>query len=215
MFAGNATEAATVLVTGSNRGIGFEFVRQYAERGWTVIATARDPSKAKELNELAAMHKNVAVEKLDIVNEVGIAAITRKYQGKPIDVLINIAAIVGDVKTQTLGGVIYRGCVSGSATGERISANSISPDRGIGAGHSVRAIYSLRSVLTYVTRFAKWRPAFLNIRIAPHLNRFNRRFMFVHRLGTRSKDWRVARYCLPPARGGEISSTHAQIGNEE
>ena len=34
----------TVLITGANRGIGLEFARQYAADGWTVIATAREPS---------------------------------------------------------------------------------------------------------------------------------------------------------------------------
>ena len=46
--------AETVLITGSNRGIGFEFVKQYAKRGWTVIATARKPEKAEALKALAA-----------------------------------------------------------------------------------------------------------------------------------------------------------------
>ena len=31
----------TVLITGSNQGIGLEFAKQYAERGWSVIATHR------------------------------------------------------------------------------------------------------------------------------------------------------------------------------
>ena len=30
--------SATVLITGSNRGIGFEFARQYAQKGWVVLA---------------------------------------------------------------------------------------------------------------------------------------------------------------------------------
>ena len=34
----------TVLITGSNRGIGLEFAKQYAAKGWKVIATHRgDP----------------------------------------------------------------------------------------------------------------------------------------------------------------------------
>jgi hypothetical protein len=32
----------TVLITGSNRGIGFEFVKQYADKGFNVIATCRN-----------------------------------------------------------------------------------------------------------------------------------------------------------------------------
>ena len=41
-------ETGIVLITGSNRGIGLEFTKQYLERGWTVIATARKPEKAEE-----------------------------------------------------------------------------------------------------------------------------------------------------------------------
>lgn len=36
----------TVLITGSNRGIGLEFVHQYLSQGWKVIAAVRDLAKA-------------------------------------------------------------------------------------------------------------------------------------------------------------------------
>lgn len=39
----------SVFVTGSSRGLGLEFVRQYAADGWQVIATCRTPAKAKGL----------------------------------------------------------------------------------------------------------------------------------------------------------------------
>ena len=38
--------AETVLVTGSNRGMGLEFVKQYGNLGWDVIATSRTPSES-------------------------------------------------------------------------------------------------------------------------------------------------------------------------
>ncbi|HZU50297.1 MAG TPA: SDR family oxidoreductase [Sphingomicrobium sp.] len=48
-----------VLITGANRGIGLEFARQYAQAGWTVLASARDRSP-----ELASL--GVRVELLDL-----------------------------------------------------------------------------------------------------------------------------------------------------
>ena len=42
----------TVLITGANRGIGLEFVRQYADKGWHVIATCRRPDEAEALQAL-------------------------------------------------------------------------------------------------------------------------------------------------------------------
>ncbi len=36
-----SASAETVLITGADQGIGFEFARQYAARGWTVVATHR------------------------------------------------------------------------------------------------------------------------------------------------------------------------------
>ena len=49
LIMGQLSVAETVLVTGSNRGIGLEFVTQYADRGWQVIATSRSPDDDEEL----------------------------------------------------------------------------------------------------------------------------------------------------------------------
>lgn len=98
-----AAQAATVLVTGSNRGLGFEFARQYAERGYTVIATTRNPDDAKALKELAAKNKNVVIEKLDVTDDAQIAALAAKYKGKPIDILVNNAGAMGPPSSQAMG----------------------------------------------------------------------------------------------------------------
>lgn len=99
----SSAQAFTVLITGTNRGIGLELVKQYAEKGWDVVATARNPEKADELQALAKKHKKVTVEKLDVSDVKAIEALAAKYKGKPVDVLINNAGTLGDVSKQTIG----------------------------------------------------------------------------------------------------------------
>lgn len=102
-----ATGPATVLITGSNRGIGLEFARQYAESGWDVIATARDPDAAEELRALAADRPNVVIERLDVTDHAGIDALAERYRGRPIDVLINNAGVLGAPESQRLETLDY------------------------------------------------------------------------------------------------------------
>ncbi len=97
----------TVLVTGANRGIGLELARNYAERGWTVIATARKPNKADALNAIAAKHKKVTVEQMDLLDLDGIDALAARLKDIPIDVLLNNAAMLGEPNDQTLGNLDY------------------------------------------------------------------------------------------------------------
>lgn len=103
----SSLEPGTVLVTGGNRGLGLEFARQYAARGWTVIATARNPDAAAELEELATASGRVTIERLDVLDHAAIAALAARYAGKPIDVLINNAGIGGDPALQSLGSFDY------------------------------------------------------------------------------------------------------------
>jgi len=86
----------TVLITGANRGIGLEFARQFAERGWRVIATARDPEKAADLRTLAAADRDVRIERLDVTAPVDIEALADALHGAPIDLLLLNAALGPD-----------------------------------------------------------------------------------------------------------------------
>ena len=87
------SEKPTVLITGANRGIGLEFVRQFAERGWNVIATARSPKKADELNALAAENSQIVVEQLDVTDHTRIDWLAAIYKDQPIDILLSNAGI--------------------------------------------------------------------------------------------------------------------------
>ena len=82
----------TVLVTGSNRGIGLEFCKQYAADGWQVIACSRSPEHAGTLNKLAAAHPDrVKVHALDVGNHAQIDELAQSLHGESIDLLINNA----------------------------------------------------------------------------------------------------------------------------
>jgi len=82
----------TVLITGSNRGIGLGLAREFTAQGWNVIATARDPDKAIELQQLAKETGSLVIEQLDLTDYTRIDAMAAKYKDRPIDVLINNAA---------------------------------------------------------------------------------------------------------------------------
>lgn len=104
----NTQEAVpTVLITGSNRGIGLEFTRQYAERGWQVIATCRHPETASDLQAIAARHDNVTIDRLDITDHDGVEALAEKYAMRAIDVLLNNAALLGSRGDQALGNMDF------------------------------------------------------------------------------------------------------------
>jgi len=95
--------SSTVLITGSNRGLGLEFSRQYAVAGWNVIATCRNPLTAKDLQTLAGQYNQVVVEKMDVTSDRDVDILATKYKNQPIDVLLNNAGIYGTLEKQTLG----------------------------------------------------------------------------------------------------------------
>lgn len=84
----------SVFITGSNRGIGLEFVKQYAEKDWLVYASCRNPEQAVKLQRLSKKYKNIHVIQLDVSSEKQVNSLTKKFQRTPIDVLINNAAIL-------------------------------------------------------------------------------------------------------------------------
>ena len=100
-------DAPTVLVTGSNRGLGFAFVQAYADKQWNVIATCRNPSKADKLQQLAADNNHIVIEALDVTDFDEVNALAAKYKGRPIDVLLNNAGILVSIERIRLGSVDY------------------------------------------------------------------------------------------------------------
>jgi len=85
----------TVLLTGANRGIGLEFVRQYAGEGWRIIAGCRDPQGATELQELASSQGNIEVRSLEVSDEAAIKRLAEELAGTPVDLLLLNAGVIG------------------------------------------------------------------------------------------------------------------------
>ena len=113
----------TIFITGSNRGIGLEFVKQYSLDNWDVIATCRDTSQAKELIELSEHNNNLSLMDLDITKKESVEEVANKLNGKPIDILINNAAYLGPPETQKFGQIDY------SMFTESFEVNAIGPIR--------------------------------------------------------------------------------------
>lgn len=81
----------TYLVTGANRGLGLEFVRQLRARGERVFATARTPRDAAELRALTP-----DVLALDVASGASIQSLAAALKGQAIDVLVNNAGVFGN-----------------------------------------------------------------------------------------------------------------------
>ncbi len=87
---------ATYLITGANRGIGYEYCRQLRERGEQVVAVCRTPSPL--LEELG-----VRIEAgVDLSSEDAVNSLVARLDGLVINVLINNAGILETISLERL-----------------------------------------------------------------------------------------------------------------
>ncbi|MGP1385998.1 MAG: SDR family NAD(P)-dependent oxidoreductase [Thainema sp.] len=87
---------ATYLVTGANRGIGYEYCKQLQQRGDDVIAVCRVSSE-----ELDSLGVRVETD-IDITSDESVAQLAQKLKGVTLDVLINNAGILERVSLDDL-----------------------------------------------------------------------------------------------------------------
>jgi NAD(P)-dependent dehydrogenase (short-subunit alcohol dehydrogenase family) len=96
-----------VLITGSNRGIGLEFAKQYLEAGWRVYATCRRPSEAQSLHTLVELHSHLSIHRLDITREEDLVDICEELGSIALDILINNAGICFNKRLEGIERIHY------------------------------------------------------------------------------------------------------------
>ena len=97
----------SILITGANRGLGFEFARQYLRDGWKVYAACRDPTSASQLRHLAEdSGGRLRILTMDVADSASVKAAAPELDGQAIDLLINNAGIIGP-QNQTIGNIDY------------------------------------------------------------------------------------------------------------
>jgi len=89
----------TALITGANRGLGFEYTRQLLESGWDVIACARD-ARSTALLELGAQYNSeggerLCIHALDVTDHAAIDSLAHDLNGGVLDLLVNNAGTTG------------------------------------------------------------------------------------------------------------------------
>jgi NAD(P)-dependent dehydrogenase (short-subunit alcohol dehydrogenase family) len=94
-----SNKRAIAVVTGGNRGIGFEICRQLVERGIQVIMTSRDEAKGGAARQnLANEGLEIAYHQLDVTDSASIQRLAndiRNHYGR-LDILINNAGVMID-----------------------------------------------------------------------------------------------------------------------
>jgi NAD(P)-dependent dehydrogenase (short-subunit alcohol dehydrogenase family) len=78
-----------VLVIGASRGIGLEFVRQYAAQGARVVATARDDAGLRRLEALGAQ-----AARIDVADAASIGGLGAQLGNQPLDLALYVAGVM-------------------------------------------------------------------------------------------------------------------------
>lgn len=84
-----------LFITGANRGIGLEMVKQFAQSNWQISACCRNPETATELSALAQANADIKLYALDVTDYQAVANLASQLKDTSFDLLINNAGIYG------------------------------------------------------------------------------------------------------------------------
>ena len=113
--------SSTYFITGCNRGLGLEFVRQLLARGQRVIATCRDIATSTDLTALTLKHSgHLSLVEMDVSDEASMREAVALLNDEAIDVFINNAGMYGPRDANF-------GNVDGPAMAEVLYTNAVAP----------------------------------------------------------------------------------------
>ena len=113
----------SIVITSANRGLGFEFAKQYAADCWRVYAACRHPHAAADLRGLEkASAGQVTVLTMDVTDIDSVRAAVTAIEGAAVDILLNSAG-VSDPSGQTAGAVDYK------SWAQTLDVNTLGPAR--------------------------------------------------------------------------------------
>lgn len=88
---------SVILVIGASRGIGLELVREYAQAGWTVLATVRDAEAQARLQAMGARAFLV-----DVLKPESVTALATALAGQQIDLAMYVAGVIRRPNARTV-----------------------------------------------------------------------------------------------------------------
>jgi len=100
----NPTE--TVLITGTNRGIGYGLTKHFARRGWRVFSACRKPAEAAELQALAKeFPEKIEILQVEVRDDASVAALGQAVAARTasLDLLVNNAGIMPGEDSERAG----------------------------------------------------------------------------------------------------------------
>jgi NAD(P)-dependent dehydrogenase (short-subunit alcohol dehydrogenase family) len=146
-----------VLVTGANRGLGLEFVRQLLARGDRVIAACRHPGRARDLTVQAAAHPgHLHVLPLDVAKPASIVELAREagMVFDALDLLINNAGVlVAGERFGSLEAADLETSFRSNAVGPLLLTQALAPMLAAAPGARVANVSSVMGSIARTTEF--------------------------------------------------------------
>lgn len=133
----------TVLVTGAGRGLGLEFVRQYAAAGDRVFATVRDPASATALADVSGA---VSIHALDMTDRDALAAFPGALDAPSIDIAVLNAGVMGERVLDADGGTAWLDVLAVNSVAPTLLALALLPKLRAAGGRMVAITSQMGSI---------------------------------------------------------------------